>query len=80
MIEFINLVSSQANEVCNKKQRNKINSEHLFEALQELGFSEYIEDMKTVGDEVSSGVMIFSFCFVLADISIEETTYEKEQV
>jgi ribosome-binding protein aMBF1 (putative translation factor) len=48
-------VSSQANEVCEKKGRNKINSEHLFEALTELGFSAYIEDMKNIGEEATSG-------------------------
>jgi down-regulator of transcription 1 len=49
------LISSQANEVCNKHQKNKISPEHLLEALQELGFPDFIDDLKSIGEEISTG-------------------------
>lgn len=35
--EFIHLISSEANEVCNKKNKKTINAEHVLEALDRLG-------------------------------------------
>ncbi|XP_010522258.1 PREDICTED: protein Dr1 homolog [Tarenaya hassleriana] len=44
-VEFINLVSSESNEVCNKEDRRTIAPEHVLRALQDLGFGEYIEEV-----------------------------------
>uniref|UniRef100_A0A251UZ60 Putative histone-fold protein n=1 Tax=Helianthus annuus TaxID=4232 RepID=A0A251UZ60_HELAN len=44
-VEFINLVSSESNEVCSKEDRKTIAPEHVLKALQVLGFGEYIEDV-----------------------------------
>ncbi|KAK4257305.1 hypothetical protein QN277_006908 [Acacia crassicarpa] len=44
-VEFINLVSSESNEVCNKEDRRTIAPEHVLKALQVLGFSDYIEEV-----------------------------------
>jgi hypothetical protein len=54
-IEFINLISSQANEVCNKHEKTKICADHLYEALQELGFQDFIGELKSIGEEITSG-------------------------
>lgn len=35
--EFIHLISSEANEVCNQKSKKTINAEHVLEALDRLG-------------------------------------------
>lgn len=35
--EFIHLISSEANEVCNQKNKKTINAEHILEALDRLG-------------------------------------------
>lgn len=35
--EFIHLISSEANEVCNQKNKKTINAEHVLEALDRLG-------------------------------------------
>lgn len=37
--EFIHLISSEANEVCNQKSKKTINAEHVLEALDRLGES-----------------------------------------
>ncbi|VFQ82430.1 unnamed protein product [Cuscuta campestris] len=44
-VEFINLISSESNEVCNKEDRRTIAPEHVLKALEVLGFGEYIEDV-----------------------------------
>ncbi|KAI4338995.1 hypothetical protein MLD38_023987 [Melastoma candidum] len=44
-VEFINLVSSESNEVCNREDKRTIAPEHVLKALEVLGFSGYIEDV-----------------------------------
>ncbi|CAN6584976.1 unnamed protein product [Malus baccata var. baccata] len=43
--EFINLISSESNEVCGREEKRTIAPEHVLKALQVLGFSEYIEEV-----------------------------------
>jgi len=40
-IEFIHLISSEANEICNQEKRRTISAEHILKALEVLGFTEY---------------------------------------
>ncbi|KAJ9174100.1 hypothetical protein P3X46_017165 [Hevea brasiliensis] len=44
-VEFINLVSSESNEVCSREEKRTIAPEHVVKALQILGFGEYIEEV-----------------------------------
>ncbi|KAL2338276.1 hypothetical protein Fmac_012722 [Flemingia macrophylla] len=44
-VEFINLISSESNEVCNREEKRTIAPEHVLKALQVLGFGEYIEEV-----------------------------------
>ncbi|KAK4750785.1 hypothetical protein SAY87_004267 [Trapa incisa] len=44
-VEFINLVSSESNEVCNREDKRTIAPEHVLKALEVLGFGEYIEEV-----------------------------------
>ncbi|XP_050377503.1 protein Dr1 homolog [Argentina anserina] len=44
-VEFINLISSESNEVCSREEKRTIAPEHVLKALQVLGFSEYIEEV-----------------------------------
>jgi histone H3/H4 len=44
-VEFINLISSESNEVCNKEDKRTIAPEHVLKALQVLGFGEYVEEV-----------------------------------
>ncbi|KAF3437304.1 hypothetical protein FNV43_RR20057 [Rhamnella rubrinervis] len=44
-VEFINLISSESNEVCSREEKRTIAPEHVLKALEVLGFSEYIEEV-----------------------------------
>ncbi|KAI3761252.1 hypothetical protein L1987_51664 [Smallanthus sonchifolius] len=44
-VEFINLISSESNEVCGREDRRTITPEHVLKALEVLGFGDYIEEV-----------------------------------
>ncbi|XP_068643738.1 protein Dr1 homolog isoform X2 [Aristolochia californica] len=44
-VEFINLISSESNEVCSREEKRTIAPEHVLKALEVLGFGEYIEEV-----------------------------------
>ncbi|XP_064616187.1 protein Dr1-like [Liolophura sinensis] len=46
--EFIHLVSSEANDICNKQQKKTISPEHVLGALDSLGFGTYKDDAMAV--------------------------------
>ena len=45
------MISSEANEICEKDGRKTIAAEHVMKALEELGFSEYITEINEVATE-----------------------------
>lgn len=53
-VEFIHLVSSEANEVCERNNRKTIGPDHVLEALKTLGFSAYIEEALQAYEEAQS--------------------------
>lgn len=50
-VEFITLISSEANEISEKETKKTIACEHITKALDQLGFSEYIPDIMAVANE-----------------------------
>lgn len=46
--EFIHLISSEANDVCNTLNKKTINAEHVLEALDRLGFRDYKHEAEAV--------------------------------
>ncbi|ROT82124.1 putative protein Dr1 isoform X1 [Penaeus vannamei] len=46
--EFIHLLSSEANEICNQQQKKTINAEHILMSLDKLGFGDYRADAEAV--------------------------------
>ncbi|XP_050309637.1 protein Dr1 [Anthonomus grandis grandis] len=46
--EFIHLLSSEANEICNQLNKKTINAEHVLLALDKLGFSDYHAEAEAV--------------------------------
>ncbi|XP_077291993.1 negative cofactor 2beta [Arctopsyche grandis] len=46
--EFIHLLSSEANEVCNQSNKKTINADHILVALDRLGFCDYTVDAEAV--------------------------------
>lgn len=49
--EFVHLISSEANEVCEKSGRKTISPEHVLEALKNLGFEDYLEEVQAAHEE-----------------------------
>ena len=50
-VEFITLVSSEANEISEKEAKKTIACEHITKALETLGFGEYVADILDVANE-----------------------------
>lgn len=50
-MEFITLVSSEANEISEKESKKTIACEHVTAALKELGFDEYVNAVQDSADE-----------------------------
>ncbi|EIE83669.1 hypothetical protein G6F57_007346 [Rhizopus arrhizus] len=50
-VEFIHLIASEANEICEKETKKTIAGEHIVAALQALGFEEYVEEVEEVFKE-----------------------------
>ncbi|XP_078203541.1 protein Dr1-like [Callithrix jacchus] len=54
--EFIHLISSEANENCNKSEKT-ISPEHVIQALESLGFGSYISEVKEVLQECKTAAL-----------------------
>lgn len=63
--EFINLVSSESNDVCNKEDKRTIAPEHVLKALQVLGFGEYIEEVYAAYEQHKYETMVIILYFLL---------------
>ncbi|KAI9749249.1 MAG: hypothetical protein M1815_002639 [Lichina confinis] len=50
-VEFITLISSEANEIAEKEAKKTIACEHVTKALEDLGFQEYVQDVLGVANE-----------------------------
>ncbi|KAH9459651.1 hypothetical protein MJO28_010977 [Puccinia striiformis f. sp. tritici] len=46
--EFITLISSEANEICEKEAKKTISPEHITSALKQLGFDDFIEEVEDI--------------------------------
>lgn len=51
LTEFIHLIASEANEICEKETKKTIAGEHVISALQALGFEDYVEEVDEVYKE-----------------------------
>jgi hypothetical protein len=58
--EFIHLISSEANDACEKDQKKTIAPEHVVSALKALGFDTYIDEVEGVLDEHKEHVKVSS--------------------
>lgn len=50
-VEFITLISSEANDISEKEAKKTIACEHVERALRDLGFGDYIQDVLAVAEE-----------------------------
>jgi histone H3/H4 len=53
-VEFITMISSEANEIAEKDAKKTIACEHIVKALEELGFTEYVPDLLEVAQQFKS--------------------------
>ncbi|KAI9699542.1 MAG: hypothetical protein M1820_007173 [Bogoriella megaspora] len=50
-VEFITMISSEANEIAEKEAKKTIACEHVQQALEQLGFGEYVKDILDVASD-----------------------------
>jgi len=50
-VEFVHLIASEANEIANNESKKCINPQHILQALDGLGFKEYIDSVTQVLDQ-----------------------------
>ncbi|KAK3050219.1 negative cofactor 2 transcription regulator complex subunit ncb2 [Extremus antarcticus] len=49
-VEFITMLSSEANDIAEKEAKKTIACEHITKALQDLGFGDYVPELMAVAD------------------------------
>jgi len=47
-VEFIHMISTEANDICEKESRKTISPEHVVGAFKVLGFEDYVEEVQEV--------------------------------
>ena len=52
--EFIHLISSESNDICNQQQKKTISAEHVLAALEKLGYGDFRKDAEEVPGNQSS--------------------------
>lgn len=74
-VEFITLISSEANDISEKEAKKTIACEHIEKALTDLGFGEYVPDVLAVAEEHREQLKVGSIClflFYTLDLSIQQ--------
>lgn len=61
-VEFITLISSEANEISEKEAKKTIACEHITKALEQLGFGEYVADILDVANEHKEQLKVSKIC------------------
>ena len=56
--EFVQLLSSEANEIATKEKKNTITPEHLLKAIRDLGFTDFIEEVTATMEQQLSLIHI----------------------
>lgn len=62
-VEFLTLISSEANEIAEKECKKTIATEHIEMALRDLGFPEYVEQVLSVAEEHKEQLKVCPGCF-----------------
>ncbi|KAJ3054083.1 negative cofactor 2 transcription regulator complex subunit ncb2 [Rhizophlyctis rosea] len=50
-VEFIHLLSSEANEICEKEAKKTIAGDHVIAALKSLGFEDFVDEVMEVYED-----------------------------
>lgn len=62
-VEFITMLSSEANEIAEKDAKKTIACEHITKALEELGFGEYVPELQRVAEDFRSAAAVSTTSF-----------------
>lgn len=57
-VEFITMLSSEANEIAEKDSKKTIACEHITKALQELGFEDYVPELLGVAENFKTSQVV----------------------
>ena len=57
-VEFITLISSEANDIAEKESKKTIAIEHIEKALRELGFPEYVKEVLAAAGEQKEEIKV----------------------
>lgn len=63
-VEFVTLISSEANDLADAENKKTIAVEHVEKALRDLGFPEYIKQVLAAADELKESMKVRRFSFV----------------
>ena len=64
-VEFITLISSEANEISEKESKKTIAPEHIDKALRELGFPEYVREVLASAGDMKESLKVGTYDTVL---------------
>eukprot|EP01119_Soliformovum_irregulare_P025936 TRINITY_DN9737_c0_g1_i2.p1 TRINITY_DN9737_c0_g1~~TRINITY_DN9737_c0_g1_i2.p1 ORF type:complete len:141 (+),score=45.62 TRINITY_DN9737_c0_g1_i2:76-498(+) len=78
-VEFIHILTSASNEICASEKKVQIKPDHLIKALESLGFSNYVEDVRKVYDSQESEVKAKKQKLKPTDSGLSEEELRKNQ-
>ena len=78
-VEFITLISSEANEISEKESKKTIACEHITKALEQLGFGEYVQDIMDVASEHKEQLKVCVFGWRRRDLRREDKADEANE-
>ena len=64
-VEFITMISTEANEIAEKDAKKTIACEHITKALEELGFGEYVGEIVAVAEGFKNNQVVSCIAFQL---------------
>lgn len=78
--EFVHIIATEANEVCEKEQKKTLTHEHVYRALKQLGFEEYIDKCHiSYKDHIEQAKLRPSRQNKLKDSGLTQDQLEREQ-
>lgn len=63
-VEFITLISSEANDISEKEAKKTIACEHVEKALRDLGFGDYVPEVLNVAEEHKEQLKVCDLLFL----------------
>lgn len=57
-VEFITMISTEANDIAEKDAKKTIACEHITKALQDLGYGEYVPELERVAGEFKTSQVV----------------------